>query len=61
MPRRYLRVSQIWEIGCAGVLGAAVIMQETWPMMARFLLMNMLQINCNMRLKISVMRQVILQ
>ena len=61
MPRQYLRASPIWEVGCAGVLAAAMIMQEIWPMMARFLLMNMQQINCNMRLKISVMRQDISQ
>ena len=51
MPGKYLRVSLTWEIGCAGALGAAAIMQETWPMMARFLLMNIRQIKCNMRLK----------
>ena len=54
-------MSPTWEIGCAGGLVAAVIMQETWPMMARFLLMNMLQINCNMRPKTLAMRQGILR
>lgn len=56
-----MRVSQIWEIGCVGDLDAAAIMQETWPVTVRFLLMNMRQINCNMRLKISAMRQDILR
>lgn len=52
-----MRVSQIWTIECVRDLGAVVIMQETWPVTVRFPLMNMRQINCNMRLKISAMRQ----
>lgn len=57
MLRKYLRVSQIWTIECVRDLGAVVIMQETWPVTVRFPLKNMRQINCNMRLKISAMRQ----
>ena len=55
-----MRVSQIWKIECVRDLDAAAIMQETWPMMVRFLLMNMRQINCNMRLKILHTKQDIL-
>ncbi len=46
-----MRVSPTWEIGCAEGLDAVAIMQEIWPMMARFRLMNTRQTNCNTRLK----------